>query len=166
MLPLLREVTQAGTGRDEVPSPGTCTGPGHGLKALLHTNSNREKTKAVTDTALQRQRSCPGYVTFKISKKKKGKLQQIEPQLTEHVPDVAVLGQGAQLVLAQGILLVVIPGKLHHLRGEKGMETVTTTEFSHLSSGNFPLAAKPTAHSLQNLNSHWTRGVGLHPEFG
>lgn len=50
--------------------------------------------------------------------------------LTEHVPDVAVLAQRAQLVLAQGVLLVVIPGKLHHLPGEKAMETVTT-------SGNF-----------------------------
>lgn len=41
---------------------------------------------------------------------------------------MAVLRQRAQLVLPQGVLLVVIPGKLHHLGGEEGRETVTRTE--------------------------------------
>lgn len=39
--------------------------------------------------------------------------------LTKQITGVALLGDGPQLIGAPGIVLVIIPSKLHHLKREK-----------------------------------------------
>lgn len=46
--------------------------------------------------------------------------------LTEHVADMAVSRQRPQLILAPGVELVVVPGKLHHLQHKQRVDISVT----------------------------------------
>lgn len=56
---------------------------------------------------------------YDLSEPFEPRAKQIEQTLTKHVANVPVSRQRPQLILAPGVALVVVPGKLHHLQHEQ-----------------------------------------------